>query len=112
MGRQDAPGDLYPDQGSGAQWKPFGRCAHRAYRRGSSGRLGLGARVWPAADPRHAEASGRAGRGLGENWGRMPELEHDPEEWIPVFGKDHAPTRKAPRNMGAHGEKHEGPWWR
>jgi hypothetical protein len=20
-------------------------------------------------------------------------LEHDPEKWIPVFGKDHAPTR-------------------
>jgi hypothetical protein len=19
-------------------------------------------------------------------------LEHDPEEWVPVFGKDHAPT--------------------
>jgi hypothetical protein len=22
-----------------------------------------------------------------------PELEHDPEKWIPVFGKDHAQTK-------------------
>src|SRR5262245_20223315 len=22
----------------------------------------------------------------------VPGLEHDPEKWIPVFGKDHAPT--------------------
>jgi hypothetical protein len=22
----------------------------------------------------------------------QPALEHDPEKWIPVFGKDHAPT--------------------
>jgi hypothetical protein len=24
---------------------------------------------------------------------RDPTLEHDPEKWIPVFRKDHAPTR-------------------
>jgi hypothetical protein len=22
-----------------------------------------------------------------------PALEHDPEKWMPVFGKDHAPTK-------------------
>jgi hypothetical protein len=22
-----------------------------------------------------------------------PDLEHDPEKWIPVFGQDHAPTK-------------------
>jgi hypothetical protein len=25
--------------------------------------------------------------------GRPRGLEHDPEKWIPVFGKDHAPTK-------------------
>src|SRR5215471_10525883 len=79
MGRQDARRDLCPDQGSGAQRKPFARSAHRAYRRGSSGRLGLGARLWPAVRSRHAEAGGRARRGLGENRSGVPEVEHDPE---------------------------------
>jgi hypothetical protein len=23
----------------------------------------------------------------------VPRLEHDPEKWKPVFGKDHAPTK-------------------
>ena len=23
---------------------------------------------------------------------RHPRIEHDPEKWVPVFGKDHAPT--------------------
>src|SRR5262249_13455103 len=27
-----------------------------------------------------------------------PPLEHDPEKWIPVFGKDHAPTNKLERD--------------
>ena len=33
--------------------------------------------------------AGRAGTSLGV---RRCGLEHDPEKWIPVFGKDHAPT--------------------
>ena len=26
----------------------------------------------------------------------LSRLEHDPEKWIPVFGKDHAHTKKKP----------------
>src|SRR5262249_4883610 len=29
-------------------------------------------------------------------------LEHDPEKWIPVFGKDHAPTKSYCRRVFAH----------
>src|ERR1700747_1871383 len=29
-------------------------------------------------------------------------LEHDPEKWIPVFGKDHAPTRALERDDVHH----------
>jgi hypothetical protein len=29
------------------------------------------------------------------------ELEHDPEKWIPVFGKDHAQTKKIERDCGS-----------
>jgi hypothetical protein len=25
---------------------------------------------------------------------RRPDLEHDPEKWEPVFGKDHAPNKE------------------
>src|SRR5207244_8581960 len=28
----------------------------------------------------------------GERRARMRGLEHDPEKWVPVFGKDHAPV--------------------
>jgi hypothetical protein len=24
----------------------------------------------------------------------ITQLEHDPEKWVPVFGKDHAPTKQ------------------
>ena len=54
------------------------RRARRAYRRGPSGRLGLGARIRPAAGSRHAEGSRRAGRGVGENRSSMPELKAVP----------------------------------
>ena len=34
---------------------------------------------------------------LGVRFARAPQsLEHDPEKWIPVFRKDHAPTRNRP----------------
>jgi len=28
---------------------------------------------------------------------RLGVLEHDPEKWVPVFGKDHAPNNKLKR---------------
>ena len=46
----------------------------RSYRHRHSGRLGLGARIRPPARSRHAEASGRARRGVGENRGSVSEL--------------------------------------
>ena len=70
----------------------------------AAGASGLPAR-FPAAGGDHAAAPRRAGgaRRAGAHSGggqavaraRHPplaELEHDPEKWIPVFGKDHAPT--------------------
>jgi hypothetical protein len=32
--------------------------------------------------------------GVPESWGAedASQLQHDPEKWVPVFGKDHAPT--------------------
>jgi G3E family GTPase len=38
-------------------------------------------------------------------WDPSGKLEHDPEKWIPVFGKDHAQTKKLddePHHHGAH----------
>jgi hypothetical protein len=31
-------------------------------------------------------------RGPAQQVRAHPKLEHDPEKWIPVFGKDHAPV--------------------
>ena len=52
-----------------------------------------------AAAPRRAGGARRAGAhsGGGQAVARarhppLAELEHDPEKWIPVFGKDHAPS--------------------
>ncbi len=47
MGRQDARRNLHADQRPRAQRQPDARSARRAYRRGSSGRLGVGARLRP-----------------------------------------------------------------
>src|SRR5262249_33444414 len=44
----------------------------------------------PAPQERHADA-------------RHIALEHDPEKWVPVFGKDHAPTIRAPRGLRGYG---------
>ena len=41
------------------------------------------------ASPPHVEARERGGTRV---------LEHDPEKWMPVFGKDHAPRNKLKRN--------------
>ena len=46
-----------------------------SHRHRHSGRLGLGARVRPQAGSGHAEAGGRAGRGMGENRRGVPELD-------------------------------------
>ena len=43
-----------------------------AYRRRPSGRLGVGARGRPQTSARHAKASGRARRGLGDDWSGVP----------------------------------------
>ena len=67
----------------------------------------------PAAEPRLSDRlGGAAGRGRAAGHPARPRggvprvrlaerahrrcrtmLEHDPEKWVPVFGKDHAPTR-------------------
>jgi hypothetical protein len=33
----------------------------------------------------------------------VPPLEHDPEKWIPVFGKDHAPMQNPRRSTVVFG---------
>jgi hypothetical protein len=45
----------------------------------------------------------RGGEPVG---GRQRQLEHDPEKWVPVFGKDHAQTSN---DWQARGSVREGP---
>jgi hypothetical protein len=33
-------------------------------------------------------------KGLGERQLGRPSLKHDPEKWLPVFGKDHAQAKR------------------
>ena len=58
----------------GAQRQPLAGRPRRSHRRRHPGRLGLGARIRPSARARHAEGSGRAGRGVGEDRSGLPEL--------------------------------------
>ena len=68
---RSAPRSRIPRAMATAHWKTL---VHHIGDR-HSGRLGLGARVRPPARSRHAEASGRARRSLGENRSSVSELE-------------------------------------
>src|SRR5262249_29039629 len=60
-------------------------------------RRGLPARCprhWRHVDVRGADQSAALAAALPLRRAPLsPELEHDPEKWVPVFGKDHAPTK-------------------
>src|SRR5215510_5914401 len=52
--------------------------------------------LWPTpcSHARHRGASGAARATGHRSFAARRKLEHDPEKWIPVFGKDHAPTMR------------------
>src|ERR1043166_5370130 len=71
--------------------------AHRDEQRDASahGAIGLPARSAAGLSGRYirlAAVPWHAGAGIGTDG-----LEHDPEKWVPVFGKDHAPANPSPQ---------------
>jgi hypothetical protein len=73
LGRQDAQRNMRPDQGSCTQRQPFARNTRCAHRRGSPGRVGMGAGSRAETSTRHAERGRCASRGLGGERGGVPE---------------------------------------
>ena len=82
-------GDLAPLPGAGLA-HPGARQPRAAIDRGRQ--RGLGRDVRDRRDERGSGAREKITRGRSGRTDAFESLEHDPEKWAPVFGKDHAPT--------------------